>query len=319
MSTTSKTPQTPPRRLTVTYYVEPQNLRTITIPVHRANVLIFGLSGAVLWTLASGVFLSAKLVSGDQAGVPAVAALNEAIKTEPPPQAQIVQKTLPIPSVRPEHKSMPTGDVAAPKQNSSSQGAPPVPAKPAESSSNAAASSAALAVKRKAEATPVPTAKPDVASSTLNVIPAAAFGPPSVLANPSPKSAISATSATTTAGETQGLAARLVVRDPTFDFQDKDGVLNLGFKIQNRGKPEAKGKVWGVATFITKSGKRLEVASADGVTFRAKTLTNKELQFPLPDGETGFTAEITIHVADDAANEEMSSTYKLDEAGQAVR
>ncbi len=266
-----------PRRLTVTYYVEPQTLRTITIPVQRANVLIFGLSGAVLWTLASGLFLGARLVSGGHEAPPAVAALNEAVQVAPPAPAVIV--------LRIEDKPAPVLEAKVESRQ--------VEPKPVE-----------------VEPKPVEVEPVEVKAVEAPAIAAADFGPPAVLADPQ---------ASVPPPAPTPLAARLAVIDPAFAYKTDEGVFNLDFKIQNKGKPEAKGKVWGVASFAAASGKHLEIASADGVSFRAKSLTLKALQFPLPDSEPGYIDEVTIHVSEDAAAEEMISTYKLDETGAAIR
>jgi hypothetical protein len=143
---------------------------------------------------------------------------------------------------------------------------------------------------------------------------AATFGPPSVLADPTaslPKEPAS--------DSVPPIGARLFVTDPAFSYRADEPVFDANFKIQNKGKPEARGKTWGVATFAAKSGKRLEIASADGVTYRAKSLTLKALQFPIPDGEPGFVAEVTIHVAEDGGKDELTSTYHLDASGAAIR
>jgi hypothetical protein len=266
--------------LTVTYYVEPQNLRTITIPVHRANVLILGLGGAVLWTLGSGVFLGSRLFSQERP-VPAVAALNDAVVTK---------------------KAEPPAVVAKPVDKELA-----AVAKKAADAKKAAEKAAAVA---KAEAL---VAKIEAEKHAV-LKPQEPFGPPRELADPD--AAVPAPVVAEAAAAAEPLSSRLEVKDAAFAYKADEGVFNLDFKIQNKGKPEAKGKVWGVATYTTKSGKHLEIASADGVNFKAKALTLKALQFPLPQSEPGFIAEVTIHVSEEAATDEMTSTYKLDESGK---
>ena len=319
MSTTSKTQ---PRRLTVTYYVEPQNLRTITVPVQRANVLIFGLVGAVMWTVASGLFLGMRLVTGDRAEPAAVASETQVAKPAPtndqtllsatPQASHLVAASILSTDDRNHVAGNPAAAVKAADLTTSSEAAKPADlknatevAKATDLAKIAAAAKTANAAKLPKPAEPANDVLPaePVTAVAVNSPPATAFGPPEL----TPKAA------------SEPLTARLFVKDAAFAYKPDDGVFNLDFKIQNKGKPEAKGKVWGVATFATKAGKHLEIASASGVGFRAKSMTVKALQFPLPPSEPGYIAEVTIHVSEDASTDEMTSTYRLDETGQALR
>jgi hypothetical protein len=51
----------PQKHLTVTYYVDPRSIRTVTIPIGRANFLLYAVGSVIIWTTFSLVYVGYQL------------------------------------------------------------------------------------------------------------------------------------------------------------------------------------------------------------------------------------------------------------------
>jgi hypothetical protein len=70
------------RRLTVTYYVDPLHLRTVSIPVRRVNALLATLTVTILWGAGAATYFGYALyamLSRDQDSAPAVASFDSVL------------------------------------------------------------------------------------------------------------------------------------------------------------------------------------------------------------------------------------------------
>ena len=309
------------RRLTVTYYVEPQNLRTISIPVRRANALIVAFGTATLWTIASLTALTFRAFNPAPVGAgPEVAALPPqavnaaapvAVKSEDVPVTPSMVNDDPIPAA-----VAAVGDEDNDKDEAES------------ASTETTANDLSVELPKAAPTATVGAAAAPAATETAPT-------PKPVLKVPDPEVIATAPAAGTEANPAvAGEAA--IVEAPNFLY--REGKFDASFKIKNRGKAELKGRVWGVATFVADGGRTIAIPSADGidserpdlganaehgVSYRARVLTAKELGFPVPDGASGHFSEVKIFVsadqnaaASDAPSPVYISSFSLDEQGR---
>ncbi len=286
-------------RLTITYYVEPQNLRTFSVSVRRANAAIVAVLGALIWSAASGAYFIGKGVAGTEPMPPAfnATALNEvpAAPLAPAvlcPEAKNVEKSEPPQVVQQEE----------PKSEAESAGVakPDAPEPEADKS------------------------EPDTVKVAMQEMTVTAPEPAAVeatVAEPAP----------TLTSERFGL------EEQTFRYEK--GKLRVRFKLKNKVQgAEVKGRVWGIATYDSRSGQRFIVTSAPGidvnrpedrangamgVSYRAKVLTSKELSFAVPhtgvEADAGHFTEVRLMVSEDGATPVLTSRYPLDERGQSIR
>lgn len=283
------------RRLTVTYYTEPQNLRHVSLPLRgvRATLVVVGICCA--WTIGSMVYL----------GVAGVQHLADDDATAAPTTATTAE----IQAVTAAH---------AAETASSATGSAAIDAKPVTEEQAAQDALDSLAqLSARLEALRTETRRVGVAADAATSAAAGAVsGGKTGAQNPAPVVA-SAPPAPT---------GPLVVNDPIFKAEGKQ--LAASFAIQNSGAHGAEGAVWGAATFQADDGQIVVVASHAGIDverldhpgnhqlgtpYKAKRLTRKDLKFETPDGLTGKFKDVKILISDDVRRKVLLTGFGLPE------
>lgn len=298
------------RRLTVTYYVEPQNLRTISIPVRRANLLIVTFGAASLWTIGSlGVLAIHAVGLGSGGSAPQIAGET----TKPADVANAAAPAAAGTEDGPRTPSMvhddPTDDVVKDEHTAAAE-------EPVDTN----------ALKVELPKGVVAVAPTGTITKSEDQLLTDILGEPSkTAANGSNALGSAVASASEASDDRQPEAAdsaqRASVEAPNFLY--REGKFDASFKIKNLSKSELKGRVWGVATFETADGRTMTIPSATGidserpdsganaehgVTYRARVLTAKELGFEVPSGTTGHFSEVRIFVSAELKNNAAAAT-----------
>jgi hypothetical protein len=127
------------------------------------------------------------------------------------------------------------------------------------------------------------------------------------------------------AAEPKQLSKTVGITTPSFEY-GADG-FHTKFSVMNNGADEVQGTVWGFATFETETGETLSVpshASLDasalddmrhveqGTPYKAKRLTNKELDFKYPTDKRGRFTEVRIAVGERARAQLVVATFALE-------
>lgn len=282
-----------PRRLTITYYIEPQNLRRIVIPVGRANVFMALAAIAILWTIGSVTFLATLAVrKAAVEDVTPLAAKDAADGTNPRPAAEGAAAAVVAAAVA--TKAPPQPVVAKAAATAVAAAAQPVVKTPEEI--------AELAAKLEAGTTKIQAAIDRV--KKLQQAPAA---PAAAAASP-----------------TEGSASPLSVERA--QFLQREDKLDASFAIQNKGGHNARGHVWGVATFTADNGQQIKVASATGIdvdapespdnlsaalSYKAKRSSNKALSFPVPAAAKGKFTDVKILVSDEERQKLLVAPFDI--------
>jgi hypothetical protein len=297
------------RNLTLTYYVEPKDMRRLTLPVTAVRVLLGFAAVSVLWTLGSLVYL----------GVGAAQWLQESP----------VAATASLEAAQRGVEATPAGDAAAQVatiapgvQILPPSGSQDAPAAAADDDVGSAVLDDALPVaaelgELEAESpgdgpgdVELPSASPAVSEPT-----AAAPVAASELATPG-----AASEPVAPRPEAQGASAA----NPTAVTLEQQQLVDDGQRLEARVRvvnsgasgSVAAGQIWGVATFTTDSGETIEIESRLGhLSYKAKKLTVKDLTFPYPEGEQGarqgrFTS-VKVLVTTDAAAAPSVATYPV--------
>jgi hypothetical protein len=289
------------RRLTITYYVDPRSMRTIVIPLGRANVVLGATVATVLWATTSfmyaGYRVGERLAADGKpvatVALPAVASLNDSITPQEPAPVEAVQEA------EAKHDDVATDDAAAALAAVAAKAA----AKKAEAAATSLAKTLPAKMIRPVAAIKEP-AKQEIAPEIDNAAAAAPAVVPVVAVAAVPAAAAKTANPST---------ARLTIKPPR--FSSADGELTAKFPIINIARGKTAGKVWGIATFVAADGSSFPVASAEGIdilqpesavsidaamSFSALRHTYKSLRFKAPDGAEGRFAQLKIYVkADD--------------------
>ncbi len=280
------------RVLTLTYYVEPRNLRMVTIPVAKLKAIL-GVGAVVgVWGVCSILFSVAGIFQGDKAAIGSGLASVERVAAEQSSSAEVVaQPQLSPKSVQSEQNQI-TGDQkkAAAVQKSAKTASEPSDSEVYDYDKVMAEQIARI----KAE-----DEKNGVSSNIESLL------------KPRPTTENSAI-------DSKVLSLKDV------NWHETKNKFSVKFAIANSGVDRASGTVYGIAEFVTNDGQIHHIASHNnvnasllvankkvGTTFGARKITHKRLSFDLPKGKVGTFRVMRVILNEDSHSQPLVHTQVI--------
>jgi hypothetical protein len=275
--------------LTLTYYVEPQNMRRLSLPLGGVRVLLGAAGVSALWTLGSVVYLGIGAVQWLQEAPAAATASLAAAATSveatargaaPVSETQVATVAPELTIVPPQGEPAPVAEVEAPLAD------PPPMAAELEGAGEGPGD------------VELPTAAPAPPSEPVAETAAAPKDDAAPVAAPETRA---------------GGDASAVVTVEQQQLVDDGRLLAARVRLVNKRSAAVTGEVWGVATFTTEGGETIQVESPRGkLSYKARKLTLKDLTFPYPKGApAGRFTSVQVMVSAAGVEAPSIATYPV--------